>query len=228
MPSSPSRTIQPPVIHVAVGVIVRGDRVLLSKRHVDAHQGGKWEFPGGKVEQGEDVSDALVRELEEELDITPTEFHPLIRVRHDYPDCSVLLDVWRVASFFGTEHGREGQELAWVDVSELGSLDFPAANYPIVLAAQWPAEIELADPSLPPLPYCESLDDLAALAGQPPVAVLSPAGYEQLQGEGRGALDLVVTPVYLDARAGLSCEQAWSLGFQGIAKSAPVADGSLS
>ena len=87
----------PPVIHVAVGAIRNGQgEFLLARRPEHLHQGGLWEFPGGKVETGETVEVALRRELQEELAITVGQATPLIKIRHDYGDKRVLLDVWRV------------------------------------------------------------------------------------------------------------------------------------
>jgi len=126
-------------IHVAAAVI-RGEdgQILIAKRAADQHQGGLWEFPGGKVEAGESVQAALARELEEELGIRPSAARPLIQVRHDYPDKQILLDVWEVAAFTGTPHGAEGQPLAWVSPRQLADYEFPAANQPIVAAARLP------------------------------------------------------------------------------------------
>lgn len=126
-------------IHVAAGVIVNsaGD-ILIAKRQDHLHQGGLWEFPGGKLEDSERVDDALKRELREELGINVQALRPLIRVHHDYPDKSVLLDVWRVDAFEGDAHGREGQPVEWVAPGKLGEYSFPAANLPIVHAAQLP------------------------------------------------------------------------------------------
>jgi len=127
------------VVHVAAAAIFdEQGRVLITRRADDAHQGGLWEFPGGKVEAGESVRDALVRELHEELGIAVQQARPLIRVRHDYPDKSVLLDVWRVDGFSGEAHGREGQPLTWLQPCDLSDYDFPAANRPIVRAVQLP------------------------------------------------------------------------------------------
>ena len=81
-------------IHVVAAVIRSEGKILLSKRLDHVHQGGKWEFPGGKVETDEAVTAALVRELQEELAITPTDFQPLIQIHHDYPDKHIFLDVW--------------------------------------------------------------------------------------------------------------------------------------
>ena len=126
--------------HVVAAVIVnRSQQVLLAKRPLDRHQGGLWEFPGGKVEHGEDSRAALARELHEELGIVVQDVRPLIKVCHEYPDKSVLLDVWRVSAFGGEPHGREGQSIEWVFPQELPDRDFPAANRPIVTAARLPS-----------------------------------------------------------------------------------------
>ncbi|HEB67612.1 MAG TPA: Nudix family hydrolase [Gammaproteobacteria bacterium] len=129
----------PEIVPVAVGVIRDGNRILLAKRPDHVHQGGRWEFPGGKREPGEDRFAALARELEEELGIRPRGARPLIRIRHDYPDKSVELDVWSVTAYTGEPRGREGQLIHWIDQDELPGLDFPAANRPIVTAARLPS-----------------------------------------------------------------------------------------
>lgn len=126
-------------LHVAAAVIRSANgQVLIAQRPLDKHQGGLWEFPGGKVEPGESVTVALARELDEELGITVTASRPLIQVRHDYPDKQVLLDVYEVLAFTGVPHGAEGQPLAWVAPDELPRYPFPAANRPIIAAARLP------------------------------------------------------------------------------------------
>ncbi|WP_248802118.1 Nudix family hydrolase [Pseudomonas sp. MWU13-2100] len=126
-------------VHVAAAVIRGVDgRILIARRADTQHQGGLWEFPGGKVEDGEAVRVALARELQEELGIVVSAARPLIKVRHDYPDKQVLLDVWEVSAFTGEPHGAEGQPLAWVSARELADYQFPAANRPIVAAARLP------------------------------------------------------------------------------------------
>ncbi len=128
-------------VHVAAAVIRRADgQILLAKRADQQHQGGLWEFPGGKVEAGESVIAALHRELQEELGIGVSAARPLIKVRHDYADKQVLLDVWEVSGFSGEPHGAEGQPLAWVSPRQLPEYEFPAANQPIVQAARLPAQ----------------------------------------------------------------------------------------
>ncbi|WP_417763673.1 8-oxo-dGTP diphosphatase MutT [Shewanella sp.] len=119
-------------VHVAVGVIIREQQILLAKRHGHLHQGGKWEFPGGKVEQGEPVTEALTRELQEELNITVTASCPFMTLSYDYPEKQVFLDIHLVTAFTGQESGAEGQEIRWVKLTELASLPFPDANQPII------------------------------------------------------------------------------------------------
>lgn len=128
-------------VHVAAAVIRdTAGRILIARRADTQHQGGLWEFPGGKVEAHETVETALARELHEELGIVVSAARPLIKVRHDYPDKQVLLDVWEVSAFTGEPHGAEGQPLAWATVRELMNYEFPAANQPIVAAARLPGE----------------------------------------------------------------------------------------
>lgn len=130
------------IVHVAVGVIKNANgHILIAKRPDHAHMGGRWEFPGGKVERGESLREALARELKEELGIsfTPaTQVSPLITIRHRYPEKTVLLDVHMVECFSGEPRGEEGQPVRWVPVAQLNSYTFPDANYPILNALNLP------------------------------------------------------------------------------------------
>jgi 8-oxo-dGTP diphosphatase len=127
-------------LHVAVAVVVdTNGRLLIAQRFADTHQGGLWEFPGGKVEPGEDAVQALRRELREEVGIDIERLRPLIKVRHAYPDREVLLDVWRVERWRGNPKGCEGQRIAWVDPDGLFAEDFPAADRPIISAIRLPS-----------------------------------------------------------------------------------------
>lgn len=132
------------LVHVAVGVITnkRGE-VLVSLRHPDAHQGGLWEFPGGKVDAGESVATALCREFREELGITPTVFFPFKKILHQYSDKAVLLDVWLIRNYEGNPRGCEGQEIAWQALDSLSYEDFPVANKPIINALHLPKRIPI-------------------------------------------------------------------------------------
>ena len=143
------------VVHVCVAVIERlhpvsqEKQILIAKRLEHVHQGGLWEFPGGKIEVGESIIDALDRELFEELDvrIKPVASSnmrveapkPLIQIKHNYPDKSVFLDVWRIQSFIGKPKGKEGQDIRWVNIEELHNYDFPEANQAILRACLLPS-----------------------------------------------------------------------------------------
>ena len=120
-------------IHVAVGIIYNlQQQILIAKRAEHKHQGGCWEFPGGKVETGETVRQALDRELEEELGIEVVTASPLMTVNHNYNDKQILLDVWQVTEFIGIARGNEGQAIRWITIEECDNYQFPAANRGII------------------------------------------------------------------------------------------------
>jgi len=127
-------------LHIAVGILADDHgRVLLSERRAGTHGAGEWEFPGGKVEPGEALADALARELHEELGVAVKEARPLIRVRHRYAERSVVLDTWRVTAWRGDLQALEGQRLAWVAVDRLHQWPLMAADGPIVTALRLPS-----------------------------------------------------------------------------------------
>lgn len=128
-------------IHVVAAVIENTDgKILIAKRPLHVHQGGLWEFPGGKVEPDESIDQALQRELSEELNIQIKHNQALIQIQHNYPDKSVFLDVRHVRAFCGAAIGNEGQQILWVDKSQLNDFNFPAANKSIINAIQLPGE----------------------------------------------------------------------------------------
>ncbi|WP_432460127.1 MULTISPECIES: 8-oxo-dGTP diphosphatase MutT [unclassified Agarivorans] len=123
-------------VNVAVGVIFKQQQILLSLRHQAQHQGGKWEFPGGKVEPEETVLEALARELKEELliDIDVSSCKALTRIEHDYVDKRVCLHVYTIERFTGEAQGAEQQEIRWVMAKNLSDYTFPEANLAILQA----------------------------------------------------------------------------------------------
>ena len=144
-------------VHVAVGVLLDDqERVFIARRPLHAHQGGLWEFPGGKVEPDEPVQHALQREFQEEIGITPLAPVPLLKIAHAYADKSVLLDVWLFQDYSGTPEGKEGQAIEWRSIADLRVADFPAANAPILKALGLPAELAIT-------PELASWPELAAL-----------------------------------------------------------------
>lgn len=134
---------------MAVAVIENPQQqILLARRSPHVHQGGLWEFPGGKCKMNETGELALRRELVEELGITLEHARPLLKVKHDYPDQSVLLDVFAVNKFGGSPQGREGQKICWVHRDKLSGYSFPEANHPILNALRLPTKLLITpDPS---------------------------------------------------------------------------------
>ncbi|SHH21379.1 Nudix family hydrolase [Pollutimonas bauzanensis] len=123
-----------PFIDVAAGLILRADgALLLAERPADKPWSGWWELPGGKIEAGESVLQALARELKEELDIEVTEATPWVTYTHEYPKNIVRLAFCRVTGWTGEPRGIEGQRLEWVDPQQtlaVGPL-LPATEPPL-------------------------------------------------------------------------------------------------
>ena len=120
-------------IHVAVGAVMNTkSEVLIAQRPAEKFQGGLWEFPGGKVEINETVVQALIRELQEEVNLTPLSFKPLLKVEHDYGDCAFLLDVYLVSEFSGNMQALERQVVKWVSLQQIKQYPFLAANQVIL------------------------------------------------------------------------------------------------
>ncbi|WP_438971622.1 8-oxo-dGTP diphosphatase MutT [Methylophaga sp.] len=124
-------------IDVAVAILLNPEKqVLTSWRQPHQHQGGLWEFPGGKREPEETIFEALKREIREELAVSVEQAEPFVHIEHDYGDKKVRLDVWLVSRFIGEPQGNEGQPLKWQAVTELKAAEFPAANSAIIEALQ--------------------------------------------------------------------------------------------
>jgi 8-oxo-dGTP diphosphatase len=117
---------------VAVGVILRENRVLVSRRREGTHLAGNWEFPGGTVRPGETAVDALHREIEEELGIRFVKATLIHRKHHSYPDRLVELHYFLCTGIEGEPNGAEGQETRWVSASDLEHLKTPAANAEVI------------------------------------------------------------------------------------------------
>ena len=120
-------------IQVAVAVIINeDDQIFISRRSAEQHQGNKWEFPGGKVKQNEDVEDALRREIKEELGIDIQSQTHLLDITHEYESKTVKLEVFEIREWLGEPSGLEGQPTRWIKRDELNDVEFPKANKAIV------------------------------------------------------------------------------------------------
>lgn len=114
-------------ILVVAAVIQQEDRFLVTRRQDGVHLAGFWEFPGGKVVDGESHDAALRRELQEELDVQIVVNDLLLETSHQYPERVVQLFFYH-CDLLGTPRPMIGQEMAWVERSELSSLSFPPAD----------------------------------------------------------------------------------------------------
>ena len=127
------------IIDVAVAILQRADgRVLLAQRPAGKPWAGYWEFPGGKIEAGEETSQALARELQEELGIDPVQTCPWLTQEYAYPEKRVRLHFYRVTSWHGALHGREGQQIAWENPAALTVAPLLPANGKILQALSLP------------------------------------------------------------------------------------------
>jgi len=217
-----------PLTHVvAAAVIDLAGRVLIAQRPPGKHLAGRWEFPGGKLEAGEDRRAGLARELREELGITliaPP--RPLIRVRHTYDYGEVLIDMWVVRQYLGEPRGLEGQALRWCPQHELDPAELLPADGPMVAALRLPERLTQAstqDYVLGRSPETDAAGRLRGVwcAGMADAMAASDVGADFLvlrnelsRAETRSICELVPIPVYV---TGVGLEEAWKIGGTGIA-----------
>jgi mutator protein MutT len=213
-------------IHVvAAAVTDSAGRVLIAQRPPGKHLAGGWEFPGGKLERGEDRKAGLARELREELGITVSTPRPLIRVRHTYDYGGVLIDMWVVRHYRGEPSGLDGQALRWVSQEQLEAVELLPADGPIVAALRLPERLTQASTAHYVVGALSGADSGARLcgvwcAGIADAMAGSDAGADFLvlrnvlpHGEIRSICELVAVPVYVK---GVGMEEAWGLGATGI------------
>ncbi len=124
------------MIQVAVGVIINASKeVLMTQRAFSLHQGGLWEFPGGKVEPNESVQEALIREFKEEININIHTCKSLTIIEHHYSDKSVQLHVFLITEYTGIPQISDGQlDLKWVALQAWNNECYPvpASNIEII------------------------------------------------------------------------------------------------
>ena len=123
--------------HVAAGILRDpAGRILISERLCDGPFNGLWEFPGGKIGDGESAVDALHRELAEELGIDVTDSQAFMDLHHEYPDRTVDLEFFLVTGWQGEPRGVEGQGIRWVAPCDLDRAELLPADAPVVDAIQ--------------------------------------------------------------------------------------------
>jgi 8-oxo-dGTP diphosphatase len=122
------------VLVAACALIDADGRVLIAQRPAGKSMAGLWEFPGGKVEDGERPEQSLIRELQEELDIAVREecLAPLTFASHSYPDFHLLMPLYVCRRWEGIVKAREQQRLKWVRPNELRTYAMPPADEPLI------------------------------------------------------------------------------------------------
>ena len=216
-----------PLIHVVAAAVTDLEgRVLIAQRPPGKHLAGCWEFPGGKLDAGEDRRAGLARELREELGITlRPPLRPLIRVRHTYDYGEVLIDMWVARQYSGEPRGLEGQALRWCTRDELESVELLPADGPIVAALRLPEKLTQASTRDYVVGRSAEADPAGRLRGVWCVGLAdamaaSDAGADFLvlrtelpRAEITSMCELVPVPVYVP---GLELQEAWELGATGV------------
>jgi A/G-specific adenine glycosylase len=121
-----------PVYHIATGVVFSKGRVLITRRQEQGLLGGLWEFPGGKVLEGEPAEDACVREIKEETNLTVQVTAFLKRVRHAYTHFKIKMDVFCCDYVSGEVRLRGPIDYRWIKLSEIKDYPFPKANHKFI------------------------------------------------------------------------------------------------
>ncbi|MEJ6122674.1 8-oxo-dGTP diphosphatase MutT [Vibrio sp. 2-Bac 85] len=107
-------------------------QLLISRRQQGKHLAGKWEFPGGKVEQGESLESAMLRELKEEVGLSATQFTLFDSLNFQYDQLNLSLYFYLIKAYEGEPVSLEGQEIKWVSASQLIEYEFPKANLTVI------------------------------------------------------------------------------------------------
>ena len=126
-----SMTDVPPTL-VSAGIIIKEGRILICQRHHADPYGLQWEFPGGKVREGERLEDSLRRELAEELSIEAEVGEEVFRLRHRYPDRYVEVVFFSVPAFRGRAQNQVFEAIAWASRAELVAYNFLEADQELV------------------------------------------------------------------------------------------------
>ena len=125
------------IIRVTAAILKKDGKILIGKRKTgDDLFSGLWEFPGGKVEEGESPEECMARELKEELDIEVVVGELITSNKHKYPQGIFELLAYRVKHISGNIVLNDHEEIKWVTANEMSNFDFPPADIPIIKKIQ--------------------------------------------------------------------------------------------
>ena len=128
-----TRVKSPKIIRVTAAIIESGNKILIAQRKAkDSLFGGLWEFPGGKIEDGETPKECMARELKEELEIEVEVGTLITSNKHRYPNGIFELLVYKVEHISGNFILNDHDEVKWITIDEISKFDFPPANTPII------------------------------------------------------------------------------------------------
>lgn len=119
-------------LEITAGIIVKGDRLLIGQRKFEDKFGGKWEFPGGKLESFELPEDCIVRELYEELGITVKKYEHFLSYIHEYNLIKLVVHAFVIREFDGKIILNDHEKICWVEIKELSAYDFLEADKEII------------------------------------------------------------------------------------------------
>jgi len=123
---------QTPQYHIAVGIVFRNNRVLITRRQTDGLLGGLWEFPGGKIKDGESAPEACVREIKEEVNLVVQPVDFLARVKHAYTHFRIIMEVFCCAYVSGRLRLNGPADYRWIHPHEIDHYPFPKANHKFI------------------------------------------------------------------------------------------------
>lgn len=124
-------------VDIALAIAERDGKLLVAQRRADRHLAGLWEFPGGKIEPGEEPAEAARRELSEETGLAAERLEPLALVVHDYAEMPLRFHVFLARQVAGELHAEAERRWRWKSYDAVCALEMPAANRPMLRALRW-------------------------------------------------------------------------------------------
>lgn len=123
-------------LEITAGIIIKNNEVLIGQRKFHDKFGGKWEFPGGKLENSEVPEDCIVRELKEELNIDVVEFKHFLSYAQDFSSYKMIIHAFLITEYEGSFQINDHEKIVWTKIEKLDSYDFLEADKEIIKKLQ--------------------------------------------------------------------------------------------